>query len=151
MATVTSSIPAAMDAFVAGMVARPALDGVQVASGYLGADSDFKQSIQLTGASRAEQVWGMLGNRRRDEEYSLDGLIWVMVAGKNEAVIKLARDRAFELLAEIEDFLRDDPTLADTTLVSQLGAYPFEQGANAEGRWCQVDFAINCKKDLRSA
>jgi hypothetical protein len=149
--TVTSTIPAAMDAFVDGLLARPGLEGVQIASGYLGADSDPKQSIQLTGASRAEQVWGMLGNRRRDEEYTLDGLIWIVVPGKNEPVIREARNRAFLLLAEIEDFLRVDPRIGQTTKVSQLSRYPFEQGANDIGRWCQIDFEIACEQDLRSS
>lgn len=153
MATVTSSIPDAMDAFVAGMLLRANIisAGVQVASGYLGADSARHESIQLTSVPDAAQVWGMLGNRRRDEEYTIDGLVWAMKPGKNEPAIKAARDRAFELLAEIEDFLRLDPTIGGTTKVSELTAYPVDQGANEEGRWCQLDFEILCKKDLRSS
>ena len=104
MATVTSTIDAAMIAFVDGMLARANIiaDGVQVSSGYLGGDTAAKESIQLTDVPSAEQKWGMLGNRRRDEEYTLNGLIWVVKAGKNEAVIREARARAFALLAEIE-------------------------------------------------
>lgn len=153
MATVTSSIPDAMDAFVSGMLLRANIASakVQVTSGYMGEDSERKESIQLTDVSSATQAWGMLGNRRRDEEYTINGLVWAMVAGKNETVIKAARDRAFELLAEIEDFLRLDPTIGATTKVSELSAYPFEQGANADGRYCQIDFAILCKQDLRSS
>ena len=153
MATVTSSIPDAMDAFVDGMLLRANIISakVQVASGYLGGDSAAKESIQLTDVPAATQSWGMLGNRRRDEEYTINGLIWVVKAGKNETVIRSARDRAFALLAEIEDFLRLDPTIGSTTKVSELTAYPFDQGANAEGRWCQIDFSIACKKDLRSS
>lgn len=75
----------------------------------------------------------------------------MLKAGKNETVIRLARARAFELLAEVEDFLRLDPTIASTTLVSELASYPLDQGANQEGRWAQIDFAIACKKDLRSS
>ena len=142
-----------MDAFVAGMLLRANIisAAVQVASGYLGADSARHESIQLTDVTNATQSWGMVGNRRRDEEYTLNGLVWAMKAGKNEAVIKAARDRAFELLAEIEDYLRLDPTIGATTKVSELSAYPFEQGANEEGRYCQIDFQITCKKDLRSS
>lgn len=153
MATVTSSIPDAMDAFVAGMLLRANIISakVEVASGYLGDKSNRQESIQLTDAPSAVQSWGMLGNRRRDEEYTLAGLIWVMKPGQMEPVIKAARDRAFELLAEIEDFLRLDPTIGGTTKVSELSAYPFEQGANGDGRYCQIDFEISCKKDLRSS
>ena len=142
-----------MDAFVAGMLAREliATDRVQVASGYLGEDSSQKESIQLTGAGSADQEWGALGNRRREETYVLQGLIWALAPGKNEKAIKAARDRAFELLAEVEDFLRTDPTIDNTVKVSHLTAYPFEQGANVNGRYCQIDFEITCEKSLRSS
>jgi len=153
MATVTSTIHAAMNAFADGMLARANIISakVQVSTGYLGGDSAAKESIQLTDVTPATQEWGLIGNRRRNEEYTLNGLIWVLKAGKNETVIRLARARAFELLAEVEDFLRLDPTIASTTLVSELASYPLDQGANQEGRWAQVDFAIACKKDLRSS
>lgn len=153
MATVTSVIHDTMSAFVDGMLARANIisAGVQVSSGYLGADSAAKESIQLTDVSPATQVWGMLGNRRRNEEFTLNGIVWVQKPGKNEAGIRLARDRAFELLAEIEDYLRVDPTITNNVMVSELSAYPVEQGANEGNRWCQIDFEITCKKDLRSS
>lgn len=153
MATVTSTIHAAMNAIVDGLLARPNIitDGVMVSSGYLGADSSRHESIQLFGVTNATQQWGMLGNRRRDEEYTITGGIGVRRAGKNEAVIRAVRERAFELLAEVEDFLRVDPTIGGTTKVSELSRYPVEQGADSEGRWCQVDFEITCKVDLRSS
>jgi len=153
MATITSTIHAAMNAFVDGMLARANIisAGVQVASAYLGGDTARFESIQLTDAPDAQQSWGMLGNRRRDEEYTLHGVIWVFRAGKGEAVIRDVRARAFELLAEIEDFLRVDPSIGGTTKVSELSRYPLDQGANEEGRWAQIDFDVLCKKDLRSS
>lgn len=142
-----------MDAFVDGMLARANIisASVQVVSGYVGGDAAAKESIQLTDWGPAEQRWGVLGNRRRDEEYTLNGLIWVTKAGKTEAAIRSARDRAFALLAEVEDFLRTDPTIGGTTKVAELAAYPGEQGANEEGRWVQISFEIRCSKDLRSS
>lgn len=154
MATVTSSIPAAMDAFVDGLKERQAIidAGVQVSSGYLAGDVAAKESIALLDWGPANQSWGMLGNRRRDEEYSLNGWIWVVKTGKGEDVIRAARTRAFELLAEIEDFLRDDPTIGGTTKVSELTGYPGDQGIHSDGgRWVQIEFEVSCKKDLRSS
>lgn len=152
MATTTSTIHAAMNAFVDGMLARPNIinAGVQVTSGFLGADQARHESIQLFEVQGAEQSWDMLGNRRRHEEYTITGGIGVRRAGKNEDVIRDVRARAFELLGEIEDFLRVDPTIGGVTRVSELSRYPVQQGADAEGRWCQIDFEISCKKDLRS-
>lgn len=151
MATITSTIHAAMNAFVDGLALRGGLSGVQISSAPLGADSARFESIQLTDVPDADQKWGMLGNRRRDEHYTLNGLIWVFGAGKTETDIRTVRARAIELLAEIEDFLRTDPSIGGTTKVSELSRYPMEQGANAEGRWCQIDFEISCEKDLRSS
>lgn len=153
MNTVTSSAPAAMDAFVEGMLAREnvATWKLQVSSGYLGEDSSQKESIQLTHVSNANQEWGALGNRRREEEYTIHGFAWALAAGKNEPAIKAARDRAFELLAEVEDFLRLDPTIGNTVKVAHLTAFPFDQNANVNGRYCQIDFEITCEKSLRSS
>lgn len=152
MTTTTSTIHAAMNAFVDGMLARANIvaGGVQVTSGFLGQDQARHESIQLFEVRNAEQSWGMLGNRRRNEEYTIVGGIGVRRAGKNEDVIRAVRERAFELLAEIEDFLRVDPTIGNTTRVSELSRYPVQQGADSEGRWCQIDFEITCNKDLRS-
>lgn len=153
MATITSTIHLAMNAFVDGMLARSLIvaGGVQVASAYLGGDTARADSIQLTDVPNAEQSWGMLGNRRRDEEYTLHGLIWVFRGGKGETAIRQVRARAFELLGDIEDFLRVDPSIGGTTKVSELSRYPLDQGANEEGRWAQIDFDVLCKKDLRSS
>lgn len=151
MATVTSSIPAAMTAFVEGLQAREGLDKVQVSSAYLGADSGSHESIYLVGVSLAEQEWLMVGNRRREEKYTIDGVIWVMRAGKMESDVVVARERAFELLAEIEDYIRVDPTIGGTVKVGQIAAYPFQQGVLPEGRVAWIDFEIRCEKDLRSS
>lgn len=150
MATVTSVAHAFMVALADTLALRANLAGVQIATGWLGGDSDARESIQLT-AVRAEQRWGMVGNRRRDEEFTVEGTIWVTRAGKNEPVIREARERAFALLAEIEDCLRVDPTVGNIAKGSQVSAYDLDQGATTDGRWCQVELEILVNKDLRSS
>lgn len=154
MATVTSTIPAVMDALVDNLLARPLIvsDMVQVTSGPVGiSDTAQGESIQLYSVTSAEQKWMMLGNRRREEEYVVQGAIEVHRAGKGEDVIREVRSRSFELLAEIEDMLRLDPDIGGLVLSSELTAYPMDQGATKAGRWCEVAFEVTCKKDLRSS
>lgn len=150
MATVTSVVDAFMVALTDKLALRSGLEGVQVASAWLGGDAAADESIQLDGA-RAEQAWGALGNKRRDEEFTVDGMIWVRVAGKDEPIIRETRGRAFELLAEVEDCLRVDPGVNGTVKVCGVATYELEQGANTDGRWCQLNFEIRCEKDLRSS
>lgn len=150
MATVTSVAHAFMVALADKLALRANLAGVQIATGWLGGDSDARESIQLT-AVRAEQRWGMVGNRRRDEEFTVEATIWVTRAGKNETVIREVRARAFALLAEIEDCLRVDPTVDNTARVAQVSTYDMDQGATTAGRWCQLDFEILVNRDLRSS
>lgn len=150
MATVTSVVDAFMVALADKLALRANLAGVQIATGWLGGDSAAMESIQLT-AARAEQRWGMVGNRRRDEEFTVEATIWVTRAGKNETVIREVRARAFALLAEIEDCLRVDPTVDNTVRVAQVSTYDMDQGATTAGRWCQLDFEILVNRDLRSS
>lgn len=150
MATITSIADAYMVALADALALRTGLDGVQIATGWLGGDAAARESIQFT-AVRGTQQWGMLSNRRRNEEFVIEATIWVVNPGKNEDVIRSARARAIALLAEIEDELRVDPTVGNVAQVSQVTAYDLDQGANTAGRWCQIEFEITVNKDLRSS
>lgn len=147
MATVTSKLHVAMNAIADGLALRPGLAGVQIATGPLGGDS-AQESIQLfTGSS--SQAWATTG-RRREEETTIEGAIWVMRAGKDEPVIRAARTRAFALLAEIEDFLRLDPSLGGIVRECGLTNVELDQGVNPDGRWCQLDFTVSPNQRLNS-
>lgn len=149
MATVTSIAHTYMVALADALTARPGLDGVQVATGWLGGDS-ARESIQFT-AVRGTQQWGMLSNRRRNEEFVIEATIWAVEPGKGEDVIRTVRARALALLAEIEDELRVDPTVGNVAQVSQVTFYNLDQGATTAGRGCQIEFEITVNKDLRSS
>lgn len=150
MATVTSAVGKLLDALVDALMARPGLVGVQVTSGWVGGDTDARETIQLTGA-RSDQRWGALGNRRREEDISVEGVVFVVSPGKGESAIRAARNRALGLLAEIEDALRTDPTVALAVKAAQLSSVQLDQGATTAGRWCQIDIVIDATADLRSA
>lgn len=147
MTTVTSRLFDALDNFAAALALRSGLSGVQIATGPLGGES-ARESIQFfTGRDNQDHV---TTGRRRESTFSLDGAVWVLKPGKNETVIKAARDRAQALLAEIEDELRTDPSIGGTVRESGITDYDLDQGVNPDGHWCQLDFTISGTVRLNS-
>lgn len=144
----TSAVHSFMSSLVDLLLAEPALAGVQVTSGHLGADS-APESLQLV-STPADQEWGALGKLRREERFRVQAIAWVSKPGANEAVIRAARARAFELLAEVEALLRTDPTVNGVVRVAALVSYELDQGASPQGRWCQIDFEIEANRSLPS-
>lgn len=150
MATTTSGVHAWLNALADALEARPAIDDqVLVTTGYV-ADVDGRDAITLADSIDGEQEWGLLGNRRRDEKFTMGGVIWVKRAGKGEAVIRTVRERAWALLAEVEDELRVRPDVTGTVKVAAITRYTLDQGPTSDGRWCQIDFEIRNWKDLPS-
>ncbi len=151
MATVTSKLHALKVAIVDGLAARANIisAGVQVSGAFLGKDTAV-ESIQLTGPDHMDQDWAALGKLSRNENITLQGLIWIQKPGADETVIRSTRARAFELLAEVEDFLRADPGVAAVVKYSGLRATDITEGANPEGRVCQLDFEIGAFQRLQS-
>ncbi|MGE4338200.1 MAG: hypothetical protein AB7E55_19810 [Pigmentiphaga sp.] len=142
MATTTSTIPAFMDALRSQLLAREGLAGVEVFTGPMGEDTP-REAIVLFGTD-ASQEWGAIGNRRRDESYTVEAATWVKRPGAGEAAIKEARDRAFELIGEVENQLRTDPKANGTILKGAVSGMVLLQGIDMDGRWAQVAFTIAC-------
>lgn len=150
MATATSTIPAFLDALRATLAARTliAAGGVLVATAPTG-EPVPRESIQLFDAA-ADQEWAASGNKRRREQYRVRGGIFISAPGAGEAKAKAARDRAFALLAEIEDALRLDHNVSGTVNQAQIAAYDLDQGAAKEGRWAAIEFFIAVRAELTS-
>jgi hypothetical protein len=149
----TSSIPAFFDALKALLDARPGIIGppaVTVATGDLAADTP-KEAIVLAGTTAADrEAVGLRGPQgiSHDHNVTVAGAIWIVKPGQGETVIKQARDRAYALLAELENQLKATPTVSDTCKFAAVTADPLEQGTNDEGRWCQVSFQITYRARL---
>lgn len=153
MATTTSKLATAINYLADALAARPGLAGVQVASGWLGADTSGTESIQITDG-RSAQAWAALGRQSREETLTITVAIWVRRAGGGEAVIRETRARAFALLAELEDQLRGSTagiSLGGAARSSQITGIDLNQGANPGDRWCQIDATIEADKRLISS
>ena len=147
--TTTSSVHAFKNALVDGLLARPGLAGVQVVSAPLTSKDAARESIQL-GDVDGEQEWSALGKLAREEHYTVDVMVWVLRPGSDEAVYREVRGRAFALFAEIEAFLRADPTVGNVARVSAIRRPEVTEGANPEGRVCRIDFQVAVEKRLPS-
>ncbi len=147
--TTTSSVHAFKNALVDGLAGRPALAGVQVVSAPLTAKDAARESIQL-GDVDGEQEWSALGKLAREERYTVDVMVWVVRPGSDEAVFRDVRGRAFALFAEVETFLRSDPTVGNVARVSAIRRPEVTEGANPEGRVCRIDFQVAVEKRLPS-
>lgn len=145
MATVTTKAALVEDAFIAQLKARPGLAGVQVEVGPLGNDTDAVEYIQTTGEPAplsSSQVWGAIGNRRKDETVSIRGEIFVEKPGAGAAVLREARDRALELLAEVEGQLRDDPHIDGLVVKSALIDWEERRGAEPGNRHSLIVWTV---------
>lgn len=139
---------ASMTALQVALDARPGLDGVPVRSApSLRADASTREAVELWD-TEADQDWRTLGNRRKEETYRIHGGLYVLKAGNTEAVVTATRARAVALLDEILAALASDPTIGGTVRVARLARNRIDQDFTDTGRWCLIEFWIECEAHL---
>lgn len=150
---VQSSIPAFLDNLKTILDARSGIIGpplVTVSTGDLGTETP-REAIVLYGAPTAErEEVGMRGPAgfSYDHNVTVAGAIWIVKPGQGETVIKQARDRAFDLLDEIDAALAADPKVGGACYFAAVTGDVLEQGANDEGRWVQISLTITYRARL---
>lgn len=102
-----------------------------------------REIVQVGGTTQGEQTWAAFGTRKRDESYRLELVVQVIHPGQSQ---RAATERAFALLAVIEDVLRDHPTLglADT-LVAEIANPQLREGPEIEGYAAVVTAGIGVR------
>ncbi|TXS20208.1 hypothetical protein EAO70_09350 [Streptomyces sp. adm13(2018)] len=153
MAT-TSRVPAAVNALLALLKAAPALAGVRIVDGppsvnlterrvlYVGWQRGSDLAVSL------EQDFNAAGARTRDETFVIGGYIESRSGDKDAAA--LHRDRAFEILAAVEDALRATdaaptaPTLNNTVLWAHIVTGDLFQ-EQSEGTLVGLNFSVACR------
>lgn len=126
------------------------MDGVQVYTAPI-TRADAKDNIILIRVT-GSQEWAALGNQSRDDEYTIEASVLCIRKGAGESKATEARDRAGEVLDELEAVLREMNREEMQELAVAIGANQLrrlnlarinlEQGASDQGRWAQVDFDI---------
>lgn len=152
MATTTSKLDAAINWLADTLADRAGLAGVQIATGWLGADTSGVETIQILDGL-ARQQWGGIGRLSREEELEIRLVIFVRKPGGADSVIRATRARAFALLAEIEDAIRATAaavSFGGIVRKAQVTDIELEQGANSADRWAQLNVTIEADKRLIS-
>lgn len=125
-----------------------ALEGVAVRSAAaLKADASTREALELW-ETEADEDWRTLGNRRREEKYRISGAIYAIRQGNTETVIRAVRGRALAILNELKDALSDDVTIGGAVRVAALVRSQVKQDFTDNGRWCLIEFWIECEAHL---
>lgn len=128
----TSTAPAFMNALHDGLASRTNLAAVRVNYGPALPDPG-RESINILGLE-GEQNWAGLGTLAKEEVYTVQVLILVIREGQQT---QPAVERAYELLAEIENELRESstaPTMDNTVRVAAVESVNLEVGASDQTR-----------------
>lgn len=158
----TSRMVAALEALHARLLLRSALSTVDVIDGPpLDWDSmklatpmrgDGKRYLFVgsspddqTGAS-GEQDFNAAGAVSRDEVFSI---VLSSVGVSGDGVIRTARGYADALKAEVEQCIREDPTISDTVLYSRVSTVDkMDQAQNSGGASVTFVFRVACRAYL---
>lgn len=125
-----------------------AIEGVAVRSAAaMKAGATTREAIELW-ETEADEDWRVLGNRRRGENYRIHGGIYALRQGGDETTIRAVRARAVAILNELKDCLADDPTLTSAVRVAALVRSRIDQDFADNGRWCLIEFWIECEAHL---
>jgi len=152
----TSTVPALKAALLARLTARAGLAGVQITYGKPHSSLE-DEWIMLgdtsagdpTGEERAGQSSKVIGRRSREERYLLD--VWVSVIGSGLEEQQVVTERAYELVAEIEDELGDDPTvngIVRTAQVADASELTEAIAKNGQHREAQVRVRVACAERI---
>lgn len=144
----TSRVPDAIDALVALFGAAPALDGVKVVDGPLVTGDPLREAICVAydgaeGGGEAvdiQQEWASIGQKARNETFTITCAV-VVWGGATK--VRPARERAFALLAAVEDALRADPSLGlppPTVVAFAAGSLFHEQSES--GMQARISFQV---------
>jgi len=124
----TSTAPAFMNALVTALAARTGLSGVRVNYGPALPDPG-RESVNVLGLE-GNQEWAGLGRLSKDEVYTVEVMVLVIREGQQT---QPAVERAYDLLAELEDQLRENsnsPTAGGTVRVAAVNSVNLEVGAS---------------------
>lgn len=121
-----------MNALHDALSARTGLSGVRVNYGPALPDPG-RESINILGLN-GDQNWAGLGQLAKEEVYTVEVLIFVIREGQQT---QPAVERAYQLLAEIENELRETstaPTMDNTVRVAAVSTVNLEVGASDNTR-----------------
>lgn len=135
----SSSVPSLKHQLVLNLQARPGLANVQVTHGppLPVPEAEF---IWL-GDAQGTQTRESAGNTKL-ETYNLQVIVRVLSSTTADD-FKTAGDRAFALMAELENELRGDKTVSGAVRDAEVTDFDFKEGANAETNEALLDVTVH--------
>ena len=142
MAT-ASSLGAFLTAIRDALGERHGLAGVRIFTGPVGEQDIGPENIVFAvEETSVDQDYPTLPQRESFETYDVEGRIWIVKPGGGESVIAAARERALEILTQVqsEGIANDtmDGTVRDVLLVS----FTMTQFALDAARDCRISFTL---------
>jgi hypothetical protein len=148
MAT-ASSLGVFLIAIRDALVARPGLAGVRIFTGPVG-EKDIGQenivfAVEETGVA---QDFPTAGQREAFESYEVEGRIWIVKPGSGENAIAAARERALEILGEVQSECTANMTMDDSVRSLLLTSFSLNQLPLDAARDCRIAFNIEVKANF---
>ena len=142
----TSTAPAFLDALYTALPLRSGLSGVRVNYGPALPDPG-RESINILG-TQGDQEWASLGRLAKNEIYTVNMMILVIREGQQT---QPAVERAYELLAEVENQLRESstsPTMSGTVRVAAVSTVNLEVGASDTTRSALLTIGVRVESRI---
>lgn len=148
MAT-ASSLGVFLVAIRDALVARPGLAGVRIFTGPVGEKDIGQENIVFAvEETPVEQDFPTAGQREAFESYEVEGRIWIVKPGSGENVIAAARERALEILGEVQSECTGNMTMDSSVRSLLLTSFTLTQIALDAARDCRVSFVVEVKSNF---
>lgn len=136
----TSTATAFRAALITALSARSSLTGVQI--GYGMPAGALSREHMLLGNLTGTQEFRAIGAQHKFEEFEQTMHIGVVREGQQQ---QACDERAFALMAELEDVLMDDLTVGGTVMTAELSGYRLEPLASETTREARLTTTITVK------
>lgn len=142
----TSTVVSFKRALHAALSARPGLAGVLITRGVEPLDQMTPELIVLGDITRSTQAAAALGRQRREEDYTLE--VEVSVIGHHADDPDTLAERCAELVAEVEDELREDIAVGGAVRTAQVTSVGLKEGSDGNQRWAVMPMSVSVRQRI---
>lgn len=126
---------------LAALQTWPGLDGVQISYGWM--KSPRKEFLMLGNIRNDGETTATLGtNRPREEHFTLFCLVKTEM---NTVDQQLATERGYAIAAELETYLRQNPTVDGAVRLAAVAGIALDELANDTARAAVLEIAVSCQ------
>lgn len=144
---------AVITSLVDGLIGLAALDDAHVNSAPIDLSQATADQVAVLNIPDGNEVWNGLGNRKRDETYTIEMAALAIREsdpGDFETTIREVRDRVYALYAAVEGYVRGNPHHGGVT-IKQLSGASLTQGYQAQARWARLDWGVRVTAQIEVA